>query len=285
MRAMARAHWLNRAARCLPALLLIGLLTTAGVRVRAQQTAPAVDARQVKASVKDILSQPEFRPDAPDSAMAQLGRTLREDLEQSKRWINDRWKAIQRWLSRLFGSFGGAAAGAAASIFSRVFIVLFIAAGLCLVAWLARGLAIGRSRKAAMARTAFDEPEAEDGIVMEPDAWMQQAGAFAQSDDYRRAFRAVFIAILLLLDQGGLIEFDRSRTNGDYLRLLRRKSVPKLYGIIEPLVREFDRRWYGRAETGPDDYRRIRETLDRVRTVMSEPVVAPEPVATAPGEV
>jgi hypothetical protein len=174
-------------------------------------------------------------------------------------------------------------ASALASGFSYIFGALFIGLAAWLIAWLIQGLRLGRIGGKARGRTAYDEAEADEGIVLEPNAWMQQAGVYAGSEDYRRAFRAVFVAILLLLDQGGLIEFDRSRTNGDYLRLLRRQNLRRLYDVLDPLVLEFDRRWYGTAETGIDDFHRIQETFNRVRELKSE-TAAPTVPAPAPGK-
>ncbi len=267
-------------ARALAALVLaVWALSGGGLHSSGQSPPAAPDPAQVKAHAKEILSQPEFQPERADDAMAQFGRAFRERWEKSWQWLQDRWAAIRRWFSRLFPGLGGGPANSVASVVPIAFAALIVGFAGWLAAWLIRNLWLQRSRKRASARTAYDEAEADDGIELEPSAWMLQAQTYAGSDDYRRAFRAVFVATLLLLDEGGLIEFDRSRTNGDYLRLLRRKNVKAVYDILDPLVVEFDRRWYGRAETGLEDYRRVQQTFERVRTLMSETAPGATPLA------
>jgi hypothetical protein len=245
------------------------------------QGVPPGDPTQVKAHVKEILGQPEFQPEPADSPTAKLGRAFRERWESGSRWAQSRWKAIQKWIQRLFSGFPVGQAAAIASVFSYAFVAVAIGFGGWLIAWLIRNILTQKRERLAKARTAYDEAEEDEGVVPEPSAWMQQAGVYAGADDYRRAFRAVFVAILLLLDQGGLIEFDRARTNGDYLRLLGRKNVRQLFDILDPLVMEFDRRWYGRAETSKEDYLRIQQTFERVRTLMTEPAPAATPDAAS----
>ena len=198
--------------------------------------------------------------------------------------MGERWNAIQKWFGRLFGGAGPGLAGPAGAI-GALLAYAFGALFLILVAWLVAkligNLVIERRERKAKARTAYDEAEADDAVPLEPNAWLQQANGYASSDDYRRAFRAVFIAILLLLDEGGLIEFDRSRTNGEYLRLLRRKGAKVYVEILDPLVLEFDRRWYGRAETDAEDFKRVQQTFERVRGLMSAPAPGAAPAAAA----
>jgi hypothetical protein len=240
----------------------------------------------VRSHVRDILNRPEFRAEAEDSAAARFAKSLREKWDSGYRAIKQRWEGFQRWLKRLFSNSGiPGAGGLAAQVFSSVFSVLILILGGCLVAWLiaklVSSISLRRDAKLAKSRTAYDESEDDEGIVQEPNAWIRQASVYAGSDDYRRAFRAVFIAMLLLLDEGGLIEFDRSRTNGDYLALLRRTNLKRVYELLDPLVIEFDRRWYGRAETTADDYKRIQKSFEQLRAIMSEPASSTSPAVSA----
>ncbi len=264
------------------AVFIITLLLLAVFDARSPAAAQGIpaDAAQVRAHAREILNQPEFQPESPDSPMAQLGRAFREKWENTSRWATERWNAFRKWFRGLFPVLGGAGS-AVSSIISIVFVALFIGLAGWLVAWLIRSLMLQRRLTQAQARSAYDMEEADEEVPLEPNAWLQQAQGYAGSDDYRRAFRAVFVAILLSLHEDGLIEFDRSRTNGDYLKLLRRKNVRPLYDILDPLVIEFDRRWYGRAETGLEDYERIQQTFKRVRSLTSEGAAASAPAAAA----
>ena len=282
--AVLDGSWLKRLLAALALLLCFAMPPT--LRAGAQTPRTEADAARVKAHAKEILAQPEFQPESPDSPGARFARSVRDTWGKGARWLSERWSAFRRWLDRLFSGMGGQAAGPVASGVSYVFAVLVIGLAGWLVAWLIRNLWLNRRQREAKARKAYDEAEADDAVELEPSAWIAQAGAYADSSDYRRAFRAVFVAILLLFDERGLIEFERSRTNGDYLRLLRRKNVKPLYDIFDPLVVEFDRRWYGRAETGVEDYIRIQQTFETVRGLLSEPAAGHEnvPSAAAPGK-
>jgi len=257
-------------------LLLAILLSLFPYGTSFAQTVPASpDADRIRAHAKEILNQPEFRPEAPDSPMAQMGRSVRDSVQKFGNWVRDRWDGFWNWFRKLFSGFGGPGAATAATAVSWTFVAIFVGLFAWLAAWLIRGYLSGRSQREAKLRTAYDEAEMDDGLVLEPNAWIQQADTYAGTEDFRRAFRAVFIAILLLLDEAGLIEFERSRTNGDYLRILRRKGdLAAMFGIIEPLVYEFDRRWYGRAETHREDYVRIQRRFEEVRALLSKPAVA-----------
>jgi hypothetical protein len=90
--------------------------------------------------------------------------------------------------------------------------------------------------------------------VEDPDVLAAAAKDLAAAGQLRRAYRAIFLAILLRLDKQGLIRFDRSRTNGEYLRSLR--SRPEIFTWMRPLTNEFDVRWYGERSVEEQDFRR-----------------------------
>ena len=51
----------------------------------------------------------------------------------------------------------------------------------------------------------------------------------------------------MTLDTSGVLRFDRSKTNWEYLRALRAAGRADVYDAMTPLTREFDRIWYGFA--------------------------------------
>ncbi|HZT41710.1 MAG TPA: DUF4129 domain-containing protein [Chthonomonadaceae bacterium] len=234
-----------------PLLLLLFLLVPGG-RTAAQPPPPA----QVKADLGRILSGAEFRP-----------VTVTESpLDRAVRWMRDRWNAFKDWLGRilrqLFGSVSLAGGGEG---LMWVFVGLFIVLAAWLLARLLRGAWERRERKPKKISRAYDLDEAGVETVTEPDEWMQQAQRYAAEGDYRRAFRAVFLAILAHLNRAGAIEYDRSRTNGDYLRMLRGKGLRALYDALRPLTVEFDIRWYGNRATAEEDYQRCRRAYEQVK--------------------
>jgi hypothetical protein len=72
---------------------------------------------------------------------------------------------------------------------------------------------------------------------------LQQAEAHSQQGDYRSAVRYLYLSTLLLLEEHGVLRYDRSRTNREYLRSVA--GEPELYSTLQSVVDVFDRVWYG----------------------------------------
>ncbi len=232
--------------------LLLALLLTLQFNIAGAQTSsPRASAAQIKANLSRILADPEFQTARPaESVMNKLLRAIVE-----------RWDKFLEWFNRLFhiSAIGGGSAG-----LQWVFIALFIALGAWLLAGLIRSYVNNRAPKAPARRTTYDLDEADATDVAEPDVWLEQAQVYAKNMDYRRAYRAVFMAILLRLDRGGFIEYTRARTNGDYVRALRLQKLDSLHALLQTLSGEFDARWYGDRATDADDYRACRVVYDQI---------------------
>lgn len=241
---------------------------------RAQSAPPAADPAQVKADLKRILQSPEFQPVKEDQGF----------LARTSRWFGEKWdafwKSIRDWLRKHFGGDDDSEErGSASSNVLAAFVVPLVCAVLAIpVVWLLalliqafvrnwRGVALPKARTT----TTFDIDEATADMVEEPDEWLLQAQKYAEANDFRRAFRAVFLGILLQLDRAGAIEYNRARTNGDYVRLLRSRNLNLLFDAFRPLVLEFDLHWYGNRATVEEDYRRCRQEYDRIRQLLAAP--------------
>ncbi|MBI3943872.1 MAG: DUF4129 domain-containing protein [Chloroflexi bacterium] len=102
---------------------------------------------------------------------------------------------------------------------------------------------------------------AEEEEPLTAQAARQQAATMARAGDYRGAVRRLYLAALLQLEENGLLRYDRSLTNREYL--VQVASSPVLRSQMEPVVRTFDDVWYGVHE--PD-----RETFDRYQQEVRE---------------
>ena len=122
-----------------------------------------------------------------------------------------------------------------------------------LVVWLIVGL-IGRRQRRVKPLSLSDSEEA---LVeaRDKDTLMSVAERHAKAGDYRAAFRLVYLATLISLDTDGVLRFDRSKTNWEYVRQLRNAGRSDVYDVLAPLTRDFDRIWYGLSPTSPDVYR------------------------------
>lgn len=208
---------------------------------RAQETP---DSSRVKSSLNRILSRQEFQPES----------TREGFLNRMARWLQEQWNRLQHLLQRLFGY---RRMGANISFIGRplVYTIVLLLA-LLLLAVVLRALMQWRKQATAEenTRSVFEEDEPEP-LVIEPEPWLQEATARANAGDYRGAVRALFIAGLMQMDRAGLIRFERTRTNGDYLRAVRRQGARAVYEQLLSFTRGFERIWYGDAPANESDYR------------------------------
>lgn len=249
----------SRLAQGAGALLLALLLVIAGVPVLAQNTGQPNDPQQIKANLKNILDSGEFQSVQP---------TVPSLFEKVSRWLSEWRDKIVESVKGLF-KFRGIGAGASLGL-QWIFIALFIALGAYIIYRLVLSYLANRKTKQAKSRTAFDVDDTENEISREPNDWLAEALRQQTTGDFRRAYRAMFLAILLKLDQAGIVTFERGRTNGEYLRTLRRADQSALYALLAPLVLEFDLRWYGDKPTTAEDAESMRGEYTRLGDLLAK---------------
>jgi hypothetical protein len=267
-----------RTVRWITALLLLCLylgLTPGGLPAAAQLGAPASPASpastvspraaKIKEDVRAILSSPEYRRDPG-------GDTV---LTSAVKWIQRQLKKLGDWFRRLF-SFGAGAGGAAGqALFWVIFVGLLVGLAYIIAMLVNKTGPIRRTKPGAKPGVQTLDPE-EDAAT-DPEDLLAAARRHAEAGDYRRAYRAACVAILLRLDRQGLIRFDRARTNGEYLRALRER--PALFALLRPLARDFDHRWYGGVGVDRADYERFLAAYQQVGSAAppAGPTVPPRP--------
>ena len=224
----------------------IGLL-----RQTLAQTPPQVPATAVS-SARAVLARPEFASDPPpppsvaDKLAAWLDKLLRRrSSPQTPNVPNANPKVIL---------------GILIAIASGAFAVL--------VAVLVQ--AIGR-REARARPLALDEEETALVEARDNNSLLALAEQQAKAGDYRRAFRLVYLASLVALDTNGVLRFDRSKTNWEYLRAMRASGRSDVYAALTPLTREFDQVWYGFAPADASQYARA---LAQYHALQSAPMGA-----------
>ncbi len=68
--------------------------------------------------------------------------------------------------------------------------------------------------------------------------------------DYRSAIRYRCLAVLLALDEAGMLTFDRTATNREYLF----RAPGTIHDDLQPLLDRFDQIWYGDASTNAQEW-------------------------------
>ncbi|MBX3058518.1 MAG: DUF4129 domain-containing protein [Anaerolineae bacterium] len=84
-----------------------------------------------------------------------------------------------------------------------------------------------------------------------------------EKGDYREAARQLFLAMLLALDEKGILRFDRNRTNRELLQQerLHKELVPSLM----PIIATYERVWYGLEPLPAAEYERLVNEIKAIR--------------------
>jgi hypothetical protein len=126
------------------------------------------------------------------------------------------------------------------------------------VFFLSRGL----SRSLVRETDLGTEEEADDKLLTSKGAF-KRAENLSLQGDYRNAIRYLYLSSLLVLDEQGLMRYDRSRTNREYLRSVA--SKPELAKPLRDVIDVFDRVWYGFEGVDEETYQSYVERVDELR--------------------
>jgi hypothetical protein len=108
-----------------------------------------------------------------------------------------------------------------------------------------------------------------EGEGSESDDLLTSQGAFKRAEDlsvqgdYRNAIRYLYLSSLLVLDEQGVMRYDRSRTNREYLRSV--SSRPELAAPLRDVIEVFDRVWYGFQKVDENTYKSYVEHVEELR--------------------
>jgi len=164
-----------------------------------------------------VLARPEFEwPSEEPSPLAE--------------WFQNLWDEFMRLLPD--DGDGGTAA-----LLRYVLLGLGTAVLAAVLLYIARRLSTS-----LVAETAVDADEAGELNLTATEA-LDRAQSLSTGGDYRTAVRYLYLAALLRLEERGLLRYDRSLTNREYLRSVR--HIPQLAAILGPVVDLFERVWYG----------------------------------------
>jgi hypothetical protein len=112
-------------------------------------------------------------------------------------------------------------------------------------------------------RVRLDGPAAMTDDPTTSDMARERAAASEAASDYRNAVRYLYLSSLLMLDERGLIHYDRTLTNREHLRQVAEKA--QVAEALRPVVNTFDDVWYGFAPINELLYQQFRQDVDRLR--------------------
>lgn len=188
--------------------------------------------------LKEILARPEFQW---------------EQTSQGPNWL-------QRILDAFYNFFERMAFGVQNTLYyGRV--PLMIGAALLLLLSL---FYISRNLSRSLVREAeLNAQGSEDEALLTSKGALQRAQTLSSQGDYRNAIRYLYLSSLLVLDERGLLRYDRSRTNREYLRSV--SSKPGLATPLRDVIDVFDRVWYGFESVDEQTYQSYMQHVDELR--------------------
>ena len=104
--------------------------------------------------------------------------------------------------------------------------------------------------------------------ILTADLALKRADELSSGGDYRTAVRYLYLSSLLLLEERGLLRYDRSLTNREYLRTIRHK--PRLATVLRNVIEVFDRVWYGYQPISKELYNDYAKQVDTLKQQKEE---------------
>jgi hypothetical protein len=190
--------------------------------------------------LKKILARPEFQWDEGQAV-------------EAPGWLNRIFDAIASFTDRIVFALANMIVQAR---------TLFIVVGSVLFALILFYISRLLSRSLAGNAQLAEEDVEGEGIVTSKGA-LQRAQALSMQGDYRNAVRFLYLSSLLVLDEEGLLRYDRSRTNREVLRSV--SSRPELADPLREVIEVFDRVWYGFEPVDEQTYQSYLEHVDDLR--------------------
>ncbi|MFZ5921850.1 MAG: DUF4129 domain-containing protein [Chloroflexota bacterium] len=172
------------------------------------------------APLQAILARPEF--DWPE-----------EPPDPINEWFQKVWERINQWLNSVFGDLQ--------FTFSIDSSFLPILAGILLVVILFFVFNTVFADFVREARLAADRNGGDE--ILTAESAFEKAQTLSRGGDYRSSVRYLYLSSLLALDERGLLRYDRSKTNREYLRSVA--NSPELSEPLEDVIEVFDDVWYG----------------------------------------
>lgn len=190
-------------------------------------------------ALEDILQQPEFQWNRPPSPLEEL-------------W-NDFLSRIQAWLNEVLGA-DRIEVPIPADVFTITSVILLV----LILLYVFRSLFGDVISEASM-----DEEHMAGDELLTAETALQKAKDISKVGDYRTAVRYLYLSSLLTLDERGLLRFDRSKTNREYLRSV--STFPQLSAPLRDVIEVFDRVWYGFQVLDEDSFQHYVQKVDQLR--------------------
>ena len=233
------------------------------IAVAQAEASPAgVSSQRAHAVLKDVLQRSEFRRYTESNVKPPNTSALERYLQKMRLALTRLLNKLADWLKRIlpapreydtapFRNLG---------VWLRYLILgVLLAAVMLVLSLLVKHWLLKREERRIGGSDRSDTPDVVRAGKFEPTAWekaLSRAEALWDAGDEREAVRLLYQACLGLLDMRGVLRYDETRANGEVLRALRRQGRDPLRQALQPIVRSFDRSWYGLLPLSSDDFSR-----------------------------
>ena len=185
-------------------------------------------------TLEEILARPEFQ-------------WKEEQPNPLDEWFQKMWNRFAAWLDKLIPDFTLAIDPTPIAAILLVIILLYAF----------RGLFVD-----LIADARLNNNEDADELLT-ADSAFQRAQSLSRGGDYRAAVRYLYLSSLLMLDERGLLRYDRSRTNREVLRSV--SDQPELSQPLGEVVDVFDNVWYGYHELDEDSFKHYSDRVEELK--------------------
>jgi len=105
----------------------------------------------------------------------------------------------------------------------------------------------------------------EDGSnePLTSEAAFDKAQTLSRGGDYRSAVRYLYLSSLLLMDERGVLRYDRSKTNREYLRSV--SNSPELSKSLGEVIEVFDNVWYGYHPLAEETFKQYSDRVEELK--------------------
>lgn len=168
------------------------------------------------------------------------------------------WEQIQEQLLKMLARISPSAASGLGQVLQPILTISGIIILLGVLVFTFRGLL---ADLVSEADTTIDGELGDERL--NADQALQRAQNLSTGGDYRSAVRYLYLSSLLLLEERGLIRYDRSQTNQEYLRSVAGR--PELVAILHDVIDVFDRVWYGFQSLDSRAYAQYKARVEQLR--------------------
>jgi hypothetical protein len=190
--------------------------------------------------LKKILARPEFQWN-------------QEQAVETPGWLNRIFEAVANFTDRIVFALANLIVQG-----RTLFIVIGSILFTLILFYISRLLSRNLAGNAQLA-----ENDAEGEAIVTSKGALQRAQALSVQGDYRNAVRFLYLSSLLVLDEQGLLRYDRSRTNREVLRSV--STRPELANPLRDVIDVFDRVWYGYEPVDEQTYQSYLEHVEELQ--------------------